>query len=118
MATMKAPHSKLRGIKTPKGKTRNNGNEASFGESYPQGFNPCATFPALVLEGVIAMSISLKERVAVLEKELSHLKQIVHGPHVEKDWRKAFGMSANDPGFDEMIRLGQEIRKQEQEDDC
>ncbi len=33
---MKAPRSKLRGIKTPKCKTRNSGNEASFGESYPQ----------------------------------------------------------------------------------
>jgi len=32
---MKAPRSKLRGIKTPKGKTRHIGNEASFGESHP-----------------------------------------------------------------------------------
>ena len=63
------------------------------------------------------MSTSLEERVTVLEKELSNLKQIVCGVHVGKDWRKTFGMSANDPGFDEMIRLGQKIRQQEQEDD-
>lgn len=64
------------------------------------------------------MRTSLEERVAILEKELSKLKYIFQGPHVEKDWRKTFGMSANDPGFDEMIRLGEEIRKQDQQDNC
>ena len=59
-----------------------------------------------------------KERVAILEKELTRLKHIIQGTRVEKDWRKTFGMSANDPGFDEMIRLGREIREQDQEDDA
>ena len=64
------------------------------------------------------MSTTIEERVATLEKELNDLKQLIQGPRVEKDWRKTFGLSANDPGFDDMIRLGREIRKQEQEDDA
>jgi hypothetical protein len=64
------------------------------------------------------MSTTIEERVAILEKELIRLKQIIQGTHVEQDWRKTFGMSANDPGFDEMIRLGREIRAQDQEDEA
>ena len=64
------------------------------------------------------MSTTIEERVAILEKELIRLKQIIQGTRVEKDWWKTFGMSANDPGFDEMIRLGREIREQDQEDDA
>ena len=62
------------------------------------------------------MSTTIEERVAILEKELTHLKQLIQSTHLEKDWRKTFGMSANDPGFDEMIRLGRAIRAQAQED--
>ena len=64
------------------------------------------------------MSTTIEERVAILEKELIRLKQIIQGTRVEPDWRKTFGMSANDPGFDEMIRLGREIRVQDQEDNA
>ena len=64
------------------------------------------------------MSTTIEERVAILEQELMRLKHIIQGTHVEKDWRKTFGMSANDPAFDEMIRLGREIREQDQEDDA
>lgn len=60
--------------------------------------------------------MTLEERVAVLEKELTDLKRIVSGDKVVKDWRKTVGMSANDPGFEEMIRLGGEIRQQEREE--
>jgi hypothetical protein len=67
---------------------------------------------------VIAMSTTIEERIAILEKELTCLKQIIQGTRVEKDWRKTFGMSANDPGFDDMIRVGREIREQDQEDDA
>jgi hypothetical protein len=67
--------------------------------------------------GVIVMNTTIEERVAMLEKELTKLKQLIQGARVAKDWRKTFGMSANDPGFDEMIRLGREIRAQDQEDD-
>jgi len=64
------------------------------------------------------MSTTIEERVAILEKELIRLKHIIQGTRVEKDWRKTFGMSANDRGFDEMIRLGREIREQDQEDEA
>ena len=64
------------------------------------------------------MSATIEERVAMLEKELTHLKQLMQGTRVEKDWRKTFGMSANDLGFDDMIRLGRKIRAQDQEDDA
>ena len=64
------------------------------------------------------MNTTIEERVAILENELIRLKEIIQGTRVEKDWRKTFGMSANDPGFDEMICLGREIREQDQEDDA
>jgi hypothetical protein len=63
------------------------------------------------------MSTTVEERVARLEKELTKLKQLIQDARVVKDWRKTFGMSANDPGCDEMTRLGREIRAQDQEDD-
>jgi len=64
------------------------------------------------------MSTSIEERVATLEKELNDLKQLIQSTRVEKDWWKTFGLSADDPGFDEMIRLGRDIREQDQEDDA
>ena len=64
------------------------------------------------------MSTTIEERVAILEQEQIRLQHIIQGTRVEKDWRKTFGMSANDPGFDEMIRLGREIRAQDQEDEA
>jgi hypothetical protein len=63
------------------------------------------------------MKANLEEKVIVLEKELTDLKHTLERTRVKKDWRKTFGMSANDPGFEEMIRLGREIRKQSKEDD-
>lgn len=62
------------------------------------------------------MSASIEERVATLEKELTDLKQLIQSTRGEKDWRKTFGFSANDLGFDEMIRLGREIRQRDQEE--
>jgi hypothetical protein len=62
-------------------------------------------------------SVTIGERVATLEKELTTLKQLLQGTRIKKDWRRIFGMSANDPGFDAMICLGREIRAQDQEDE-
>lgn len=61
-------------------------------------------------------AISLEERVAALEKELSELKRKV-GAIPTKDWRKSFGMSADDTGFDEMVQLGAEIRRSLDDDE-
>jgi hypothetical protein len=63
-----------------------------------------------------AKVMTVEERIAVLEKELTDLKRVVFGKRTEKDWRKTFGTSANDSGFEEMIRLGREIRLRERED--
>jgi hypothetical protein len=62
------------------------------------------------------MSTDLERRVTTLENEMSGVKQLLSGARPHKDWRKSVGMSKDDPGFDEMIRLGQEIRQQERED--
>ena len=79
-------------------------------------FRTIVTVFSVCLQGVLNMSATIEERVAMLEKELLNLKQLIRSTRVEKDWRKTFGLSANDPGFDEMIRLGREIRKQDRED--
>lgn len=63
------------------------------------------------------MESNLEQRVTVLEQELGLVKQMVHGGRPEKDWRKTFGMSADDPGFKEMVRLGQQAREEAREDD-
>jgi hypothetical protein len=58
------------------------------------------------------MSATLEERVAALEKELVDLKKLLRRVVVQKDWRRTFGMSADDPGLDEMLRLGREIQSE------
>ena len=64
------------------------------------------------------MSTELEQRVTTLENELSEVKQMLGKGRPQKDWRKTVGMSKEDPGFDEMIRLGKEIREQERENEC
>ena len=54
---------------------------------------------------------SLKERVEQLEKKVATLLAEAGRSDQEKDWQSTFGMSENDPGFEEMIRLGSEYRK-------
>jgi hypothetical protein len=54
--------------------------------------------------------------VTTLENEMSDVKQLLAGASRQKDWRKSVGISKDDPGFDEMIRLGREIRQQQRED--
>jgi hypothetical protein len=63
------------------------------------------------------MESNLEQRVTVLERELGIVKQIVHGGRSEKDWRATFGMSADDPRFEEMVRLGRKAREEAQEDE-
>jgi len=64
------------------------------------------------------MSTTIEERVAILEQELTKLKHLIQDTWSARDWRKTVGMSANDPGFDDMIRLGRAIREQDQDDDA
>ena len=64
---------------------------------------------------------TLEQRVLALEREVEALKQkpVARAdlPVVSKEWDKTFGAFANDPGFDEMVRLGKEIREQDLEDE-
>jgi hypothetical protein len=62
------------------------------------------------------MSVQLEQRVNKIEKELVDLKKSLQVGHPEKDWRRTFGLSRDDSGFDEMIRLGQEIRQRDRPD--
>jgi hypothetical protein len=54
------------------------------------------------------MPPTLKERVEALERQM---QQLTSPPARKKDWRRTIGMSANDPGFDEMVELGRKIRE-------
>ena len=57
------------------------------------------------------MAASLKDRVDRLERQVRALAKAVDGsPRQQRDWRTTFGASAGDEGFEEMIRLGREIR--------
>ena len=60
------------------------------------------------------MSTELEKRVTTLESEMADLKQQLGHSAARKDWRTTVGMSKDDPGFDEMIELGREIREQDQ----
>ena len=52
---------------------------------------------------------TLNERVAELESELASLKQRLSPEPAE--WRSLIGAFANDPAFDEAMRLGREYRE-------
>jgi hypothetical protein len=67
------------------------------------------------------MSETIEARLDRLEAELSELKQRVDSSSSKQpgrmDWLQTFGMSANDPEFDEMVRLGAEYRKAQRWED-
>ena len=58
------------------------------------------------------MTITMEERVAALEKKVAKLSEGQDMPK-KKDPSKTFGIFANDPGFDETVRLGREYREQQ-----
>ncbi len=64
------------------------------------------------------MSTTVEKRLDELEKKVEDLTRLI-APSAkrDKDWRRTFGMSANDPGFDEMVKLGQEYRKSHRVED-
>jgi hypothetical protein len=61
------------------------------------------------------MSATLETRVEALEQEVSGIKALLGARQRIKDWRVTFGLSRNDPAFEELVRLGREIRKQQSE---
>ena len=57
------------------------------------------------------MPITLEDRVSTLEERLEALTRLLRTARpAAKDWRSTFGLSKDDPGFDEMNRLGRDYR--------
>jgi hypothetical protein len=56
---------------------------------------------------------SLKDRVAALEAEVARLKTKVEGATSSEKpwWKQIWGAFANDPHFEEAMRLGREYRE-------
>lgn len=61
------------------------------------------------------MSASLEDRLESVEKELAALKRLVEAK-TDSSWQSTFGMFADDPEFDEILRRGNEIRARERDD--
>lgn len=58
-------------------------------------------------------ALSMEERVRELEKKVARLVARVEG-HAKEDWiSQVVGSFANCPEFDEVIRLGREFRKEQ-----
>ena len=60
----------------------------------------------------------METRIEVLEKELSLLKSKFEKIEKEKEpwWKQRMGSFANDPAYDEAMRLGREYRLAQRED--
>ena len=52
---------------------------------------------------------TVEERLSVLEQQVAELKANQNGSHA--DWRKAIGWAKDDPGYDEMAKLGADYRE-------
>jgi len=55
----------------------------------------------------------LEERLQDLEDKFLKLEQRIPTTSPPESWRVTFGMFADDPEFDEVLRLGREFRNQE-----
>jgi len=54
---------------------------------------------------------ALEKRLATLEREFEEFKRRLGAS--PKTWRETFGMFADDPEFDEIVRLGKDYRKKQ-----
>lgn len=54
---------------------------------------------------------TLEERVALLERELTQVKNQIAATTPAKDWQSTFGAFADDPLFDEIVREGRSYRE-------
>ena len=54
---------------------------------------------------------ALEKRVASLEREFEDFKKRLGASPTT--WRETFGMFADDPEFDEIVRLGKQYRKKQ-----
>ena len=58
-------------------------------------------------------SLTLEQRVEVIERELNFLKAQLPKNSQKPWWQKIVGVFENDPAFDEISSLGQKFREQE-----
>ena len=61
-----------------------------------------------------------EQRLDTLEATVAEIKTRLEASDAEprkKDWRRTFGMSADDPEFDAMIEAGREYRKAQRWED-
>jgi len=56
------------------------------------------------------MAQTLEERMQALEKKVSELI-VQQGSKKKGSWQETFGLSRDDPDFEEMVQLGQEYRR-------
>ena len=61
----------------------------------------------------MADSKKLELRIEKIEQEIASLKSHLSKNSSKPWWQKISGVFENDPDFDEIISLGQDIRKQE-----
>jgi hypothetical protein len=54
----------------------------------------------------------LEQRLSELEREVAELRREVRPLRPLRSVESTFGMFANDPDFDEIVRLGREYREQ------
>ena len=59
------------------------------------------------------MSESLEHRVEALEAEIRELKEEVRQKKPARDWSKIVGWAADDPDYEEAMRLGREYREKQ-----
>jgi hypothetical protein len=55
----------------------------------------------------------LEERLLELEGKFQKLESRIVSTTARKPWRDTFAMFADDPEFDEVLRLGREYREEE-----
>lgn len=65
------------------------------------------------MSGYLHMPGTLEKRVERLEREVGDLRRILAISPSVKNWRSTFGAFADDPEYEEMIRLGREFREQD-----
>jgi len=64
----------------------------------------------------MSIALTFEERLAAVEKEIRELKQGKATVEPKHNWlEKITGTFKDDPEFGEILRLGQEIRKTEQD---
>ena len=62
------------------------------------------------------MSDTLERRVETLETELRKLKEAMREQKRSRDWSSMIGWAADDPDYEEAMRLGRAYREKQQRD--